>query len=419
MPKNNRGKRKKNRKREWRKIEVNEQLSDSSKVDPALVLYNKATENPNLTQDSLFIVDKKGSATTLSSNERKLKARNKILFVQRGLLPADERKMPPRKRKMNGQDKKYVEKLTKNTDNENPQKKRKIEDGSLDFKSIEYFDIWEKEKDPLDAIIAENPSLEKGYLMEMEKKKINPPKRVKNNNVEAVEIVEPGASYNPSKEDHEVLLKKAVDEQMKRRKEFYSVMKKVKVENQKETKEIKELHEFSSSDEEVDDNTDDNTTNEHVNIPIIPRLTIAERNRQKRRKAHEAIVKKNKLDKKRDNDDIRSIIVDAKKDKLFNEQIIKERKRKIEEKNLVKTKRVGKEKLGERDIEVLLSDQLPDSLRNFTPSSSLLEDRFHSLQKRNIIETRSYKNYQRRYPIKLKVNIRHREFTNEQEKTYK
>jgi len=84
--------------------------------------------------------------------------------------------------------------------------------------------------------------------------------------------------------------------------------------------------------------------------------------------------------------------------------------------NKTKTRRLGKEKLDEKEIEVLLTDQLPKSLRNFNPNVSLLEDRFYSLQKRNMIEPRSFKNYNRRYPLKLQVNIRHREYTNEQEK---
>jgi len=95
---------------------------------------------------------------------------------------------------------------------------------------------------------------------------------------------------------------------------------------------------------------------------------------------------------------------------------LKELKMKLNENE---PKRLGKEKIPETDIEVLLPDEVPKSLREIKPpTTSLLEDRFHSFQKRNMIEPRGVKNYERRYRLKLKVNIRHREFMDEQEKKY-
>lgn len=127
---------------------------------------------------------------------------------------------------------------------------------------------------------------------------------------------------------------------------------------------------------------------------------------------------KNKLVKMRNSENLSNIIKEVKEENEEHNEIISNKKKLKEEKSKLKTKRVGKEKMGEKDVEVLLTDELPNSLRSFNPSTSLIEDRFHSLQKRNIIETRSIKNYNRRYPIKMKVNIRHREFATEQEKIY-
>jgi len=120
----------------------------------------------------------------------------------------------------------------------------------------------------------------------------------------------------------------------------------------------------------------------------------------------------------RNSENLSNIIKEVKEENEEHNEIISNKKKLKEEKSKLKTKRVGKEKMGEKDVEVLLTDELPNSLRSFNPSTSLIEDRFHSLQKRNIIETRSIKNYNRRYPIKMKVNIRHREFATEQEKIY-
>ena len=41
-----------------------------------------------------------------------------------------------------------------------------------------------------------------------------------------------------------------------------------------------------------------------------------------------------------------------------------------------------------QDIEIKLSDELTGNLRNLKPEGSLLEDRFKSMQRRNIIEVR-------------------------------
>jgi len=48
-----------------------------------------------------------------------------------------------------------------------------------------------------------------------------------------------------------------------------------------------------------------------------------------------------------------------------------------------------------------------------------LQDRFDSLQRRNLIETRSLKRYNRRYALKVKEKRSHREFEQEQAKQYK
>lgn len=107
---------------------------------------------------------------------------------------------------------------------------------------------------------------------------------------------------------------------------------------------------------------------------------------------------------------------EQKEDEIKKRQMIKEEK---EERYKLIPKKLGKERIPEKDIEVLLTEQLPGSLRNLKPVTSLLEDRFHSFQKRNMIEPRSKKDYQSRYAQKLKVRIRHREFIQDQEKKYK
>jgi nucleolar protein 53 len=315
-----------------------------------------------------------------------------------------------KKRKIDLIEQRYLERITK--DNDKTVKKRKLNDGSsMDFKSDGFFDIWN---------VKEEVKKIDGYeedLVVNKNKRVNPFKWEKNNEIDAVEVVHPGASYNPSEEDHQVLLKKAVDEQLKKKKIYDTVMDTLKVREDKRN--IKELdEELSHSEDKNMDEDDTDPIKEHVNIPVIPRKSTAERNREKRKKIHESNVMKSKLEKMRKNENVRNIFKEVEEGNKGHNEIIANRKKLKEEKGKISTKRVGKEKIGEKDIEVLLTEEIPKTLRNFNPSTSLIEDRFHSLQKRNIIETRSIKNYNRRYPIKMKVNIRHREFATEQEKIY-
>jgi len=368
-----------------------------------------ATDNSSPASDSLFVIDKVGNQKPLSHTQRKVNARKKILYVQRELQPLPKKKNK-KKRKMNVLEKKYIERITNNND-EKTVKKRKLNDGSsMDFKSDDFFDIWN---------VKEEVKKIDGYeedLVKNKNKKVNPFIWKKNNEIDAVEVVHPGASYNPSEEDHQVLLRKAVDEQVKKRKQFDVVMNSMKTKEDK--RKIKELDEVSDAEDDNMSEDDNDPIKERVNIPIIPRKSTAERNREKRKKIHEANVMKNKLVKMRNSENLSNIIKEVKEENEEHNEIISNKKKLKEEKSKLKTKRVGKEKMGEKDVEVLLTDELPNSLRSFNPSTSLIEDRFHSLQKRNIIETRSIKNYNRRYPIKMKVNIRHREFATEQEKIY-
>merc|ERR1711972_388255 len=50
--------------------------------------------------------------------------------------------------------------------------------------------------------------------------------------------------------------------------------------------------------------------------------------------------------------------------------------------------RLSNYKYEPQEIEIKLSDELTGNLRNLKPEGSLLEDRYKSLQRRNIIETR-------------------------------
>ena len=57
---------------------------------------------------------------------------------------------------------------------------------------------------------------------------------------------------------------------------------------------------------------------------------------------------------------------------------------------LAKPRQFGSIKYTEPKVAVKLTDELTDSLRNLKPEDNLFKDRFHSMQKRNMIEVRGH-----------------------------
>ena len=52
------------------------------------------------------------------------------------------------------------------------------------------------------------------------------------------------------------------------------------------------------------------------------------------------------------------------------------------------------------DIEVKLSDEVPNTLRELKPEGNLIKDRFKSFQARNLVETRVVVKVKRKYKLK-------------------
>ncbi|CAM9111697.1 unnamed protein product [Bubo scandiacus] len=74
-------------------------------------------------------------------------------------------------------------------------------------------------------------------------------------------------------------------------------------------------------------------------------------------------------------------------------------------------RRLGRLRYEEPSLEVQLSDELPESLRTLKPEGSVLRDRFKSLQKRSLIEPRERAKFKRRYRLKYVEKRAFREVT--------
>jgi len=265
------------------------------------------------------------------------------------------------------------------------------------------FDLWE------DNVVEEKEK--KLYFKYLEKKSQKSSTLEAPKNIDSVVLPKGGASYNPSEEDHEIMLQLAVDEQLRKKKEYDEVMEKVTAPRKRGH--IGEIMIGVYPDEESDSFEE----KEHENIAFVPRKSQSQRNKDKRRKEQERELKIKKKERA-----LRTITTgEAIKTYEARQKETEERQKllnEIKEHRETVPKKLGKEKFLEDDIEVLLTDELPEALRKLDPTTDLLRDRFKSLQRRNIIEVRSQKPYHRKYPLKTRMKIRHREYMLAQEKKY-
>lgn len=86
-------------------------------------------------------------------------------------------------------------------------------------------------------------------------------------------------------------------------------------------------------------------------------------------------------------------------------------KAQLKEKFKDKPKVLGKLKYEAPDIEIKLTEELQPTLRQLKPEGHLLEDRFKSFQRRNIIEPRKRAKKTRKYKLKYFDNKSHRNVT--------
>jgi len=215
----------------------------------------------------------------------------------------------------------------------------------------------------------------------------------------AIENPLPGTSYNPTYDDHQDLLRKAVDVELeKERKELKLQRNLPALLTQNAAEPIKQswLQEMSSG--LFDDHIENEQTTENnplgsgnLGKPVkVDIKTVQQRNKEKLNKKKEAVAKLAKEKRIRDNElfRVKSIRKDIDKETLKQKQ--REDKRKVEYEHQEKygTKKFGRYKFEEADLDLNLSDEITGNLRTMKAEGNLLHDRFKSLQKRNIIESR-------------------------------
>ncbi len=271
------------------------------------------------------------------------------------------------------------------------------------------FDLWSDNKSKADSTqVQEDEWLEVNTklhtLKNTGKLSRKAPKDLhdKPSDLKAVETPHAGLSYNPSLKDHQELLWKAavveINKEKAEHKIEYHTTRMFPKADKAHTKEslFKEMAEGiakldqSKQDEESDlDNAADDSDEDEESKSFKPK-TKKQKNREKREKYEENVKKAELEDKKKSQDVFR--LKSMKKQINLSDKVsevraqIKEVK-KVEKRSLPAV--LSGSKFEEPEIPLKLSDELTGNLRNMKPEGNLLEDRFKSLQKRNVIETRN------------------------------
>merc|ERR1719495_2101204 len=204
--------------------------------------------------------------------------------------------------------------------------------------------------------------------------------------LDACEVPDSGASYNPSLEEHQELLWKAAMVEIDKEREQQKIerlttgMFPSKDKAPTAESRMKELSEgiVELGGENVEEDEMEDEEIQKIVVGNKPKTRRQLRDRRKRMFEDQ---------KKAREKDVKSIKKELNKDVKTTEERQEKKKAADEEKKLGPV-RLSNYKYEPQEIEIKLSDELTGNLRNLKQEGSLLEDRFKSMQRRNMIEVR-------------------------------
>ncbi|KAG6018281.1 hypothetical protein E4U43_005698 [Claviceps pusilla] len=153
---------------------------------------------------------------------------------------------------------------------------------------------------------------------------------------------------------------------------------------------------------------------ERPNAKQPQRKTQAQRNRAKRRKEAEQLAKQKAAlkAKRRQQERIKEIadeITEREKERALQQAVDSDSEDAAHEEKL-RRRQIGKFKLPEKDLELVLPDELEDSLRRLKPEGNLLKDRYRSLLVRGKVEARRHIPFKKLAKRKLTEKWTHKDF---------
>ena len=234
-------------------------------------------------------------------------------------------------------------------------------------------------------------------------------RKVKPSELPSVEVPHPGASYNPTYEDHQELLTKAKlieyakdrdEKRVERALAALTTDRPEKVWLEEMSAGLYDEDEASEDEEDAVEDEEDEEENSSA-VRREDKKTRTQRNKEKINVEKEMLAKKKKEEnmKKSEIFRLRTFKAEIKAEEMKLKQRA-EKKAELAIKNKDNPKKLGKLKYSEADIEIKTTDELVGSLRMLKPEGNLLADRFNSLQKRNVIEPRKRAKHVKKYKRK-------------------
>lgn len=237
---------------------------------------------------------------------------------------------------------------------------------------------------------------------------VKPPQQYKisDSKLPAVEAPHPGASYNPSFKEHQELLQTALEVEERREKAKIKATKDAAPPiRYTEEQYIQEMSiglnkDEQSEEEEVTEEVADEDSFAQKPV-VVQRKTRVQRNREKaeKQKAAEFAAAKTEKQLAKQLNRVRAIKREITVEERKMAAITAERQEK-KEVNALRPGKYGPGKLIEEQPEFQLPEEVSSSLRKLAVPTNSIQERFLSMQKRNLIEVRKKVNPHRKYKLK-------------------
>jgi nucleolar protein 53 len=410
-------------KKAWRKnVDVTEVEQGLVELNDEIIGGGVIREKPS---EDLFTIDVKGDAAIPQKFNKHVKKGLKAdeIIASRSAVPAVSMRKRPSDKTSDG----IVAPKRQRTDwvsHKELARLKRIADGEHDT-AIEVadatYDMWDAP--------APKPNIKTSFLEE--KKAIKAPKSMKQKaislvasgkDVPAVQKPAGGYSYNPVFTDYEQRLtqegERAVEAEKKRlaAEEAERLKKEAAARSAAEAEAAEERANLSEWEEDSEwEGFQSGVEDERPAVKRPGRKTQAQRNKIKRRKEEERLAKHKAALKLRraqearirelaeevsERDQAKALALTEQQDDSDSE---------VDDQKLRK-KQLGKYRLPEKDLELVLPDELQESLRLLKPEGNLLKDRYRSMVVRGKVEARRHLPFKRKANTKLTEKWTHKDF---------
>lgn len=203
-----------------------------------------------------------------------------------------------------------------------------------------------------------------------------------------IEISHPGASYNPTKGDHDDLIQEAYKEELDK------ISRKEKIQEK-----LEYSKELDAMDDDMTREIIESESERELELEPLKKSSDKKKTRIERNKIRKQEEKKRIFEKETQ---IKKLYKDINKIKEIQKELQIQKIKVKKEKDISKVT-LGPFKFKKDGLEVQLSDEISENLRKFKPEGNLFKDRFKAFQKNQMIETRlpqSAKAAKRRYRLK-------------------